>query len=174
MVTNNINLEALGKYFEEVKKDPSQAKKTKRVDGEWVLEQGRPQFKAELNFEQGSEIIQSDFAPFMGGWGSRPDPIQYCLYGLASCFAGTFAAIASQEGVVLKKFKVSVENKIDLSRTLGLSENPIVEEMILTSVIESDASKDKIAEIMDLAVQRCPGVYCLTKPIPLKTNLVIE
>ncbi len=174
MVANNINLEALGKYFEEVKKDPSQAKKTKLVDCEWVLEQGKPQFRAEVNFEQGSESIQSDFAPFMGGWGSKPDPIQYCLYGLAACFAGTFVAIVSQEGITLKKFKISVENKIDLSQTLGLSENPIVEEVTITSVIASDAPKEKIAELLDLATKRCPGIYCLTKPIPLKTNLVIE
>jgi len=35
----------------------------------------------------------------MGGEGLAPDPIQYCLYGLAACYAGTFAGLAAAQGV---------------------------------------------------------------------------
>ena len=98
---------------------------------------------------------------------------QYCLYGRDICFIGTFVAVVSQEGVTLKKYKVSIKNKIDLSQTLGLSGNLIVEELIITSVVTSDASKEKIAELLDLATKRCLGIYYLSKPIPLKTNMVI-
>ena len=174
MVRNNVNVEAVEKFVEEVKKDPAQARKVKRVTGEWVFQEGEPQFRAELEFPRGKEVIQADFAPFMGGGGIKPDPIQYCLYGFASCFAGTFAAVAAMEGVTLKKLSVVAENKLDLSRTFGLTDNPPVEEVELTVTVSSDAPPEKLQEIERLARERCPGVYCITNPIPLKTKLLRE
>lgn len=174
MVRNNVNVAAVEKFVEEVKKDPAQAKKVKRVVGEWVFQEGEPQFKAEVEFPKGKEIVQADFAPFMGGGGQKPDPIQYCLYGFASCFAGTFAAVAAMEGVTLKKLTVAAENRMDLSRTFGLADNPLVEGVELTVTVSSDAPPEKLQEIERLARERCPGVYCITNPIPLKTTLLQE
>jgi uncharacterized OsmC-like protein len=110
----------------------------------------------------------------MGGGGRKPDPVQYCLYGLAACFAGTFATLAAMEGVALKKLVVAAENRVDLSRTLGLSWNPIVEGVEITVMVSADAPREKLEEIERLARERCPGVYCLTTPIPLTTHLVVE
>jgi uncharacterized OsmC-like protein len=170
---NNINAEAVLKFLEEVKQNPLAAKKAKRLEGEWVLAEGQPQFRATVEFPGGTQVLESDFAPFMGGWGKKPDPIQYCLYGFAACYASTFAAVATMEGVILKKLRVAIENKVDLSRSLGLSKNPAVEEVQVTMTVEADASREKIEEIERLALERCPAVYCLTNPIPLKTQLVV-
>lgn len=167
-------MEAAAKFFEEVKDNPEVAKKSKKVEGEWVFEEGKPQFKSLLEFKDGEEILEADFAPSMGGGGRKPDPIQYCLFGMASCFAGTFIAIASMEGVPVQKLKIAVENKVDSSRTLGLSDNPIIEEVKATFTIKSTAPKEKIEEIEKLAQERCPGVYCLTNPIKLKTKIEVE
>ncbi len=38
MGLNNINTGAAGKFMEEARKDPLVAKKSKRVEGEWVVE----------------------------------------------------------------------------------------------------------------------------------------
>lgn len=174
MGINNINTAAAGKFLEEAKKDPQVTKKTKRVEGEWVFEEGRPQFRATLAYKEGESIAESDFAPFMGGMGLAPDPIQYCLFGMAACYAGTFVSIAAMEGVELSSLNVAVENKVDLSRSLGLSDNPIVEEVVVTLSVTSDAPQDTLDNIEELARQRCPGVYCLTNPIPLKTVLKVN
>jgi len=174
MTINNVNREAMRKFAEEAKRNPEVAKKSKRVEGEWVLDESRPQFRARLEYPMGTDRVEADAVPFMGGGGRKPDPLQYCLYGTASCFAGTFAAIAAMEGVVLKKLTVVAENKVDLSRTLGLSDNPIVQGVEITVNVQADAPKEKLAEIERLARERCPGVYCLTHPIPLRTQLVVE
>lgn len=145
-------------------------KKTKRVDGEWVFEEGQPQFKAALAYKEGERVIESDFAPFMGGMGLAPDPVQYCLYGLAACFAATFVSLAAMEGIVLQRLKIAVENKLDLTRTLGLSSNPIVEGVEVTLIVESEAPRERLESIEALARDRCPGVYCLVNPIQLTTN----
>lgn len=60
MGLNNINTGAMGKFLEEVKADHQAAKKSKRVEGEWVFEDGNPQFKATLSFKEGEKVIESD------------------------------------------------------------------------------------------------------------------
>jgi uncharacterized OsmC-like protein len=174
MGLNNINTDAAGKFMEEARNDPQVAKKTKRVEGEWVFGEGRPQFKATLAFNEGERVVDSDFAPFMGGKGLAPDPIQYCLYGMAACYAGTFVSVATMEGIALQGLRIAVENKVDLTRTLGLSSNPIVEGVEVTLTVTSDAPREKLQQVEALARDRCPGVYCLINPIQLTTNLVAE
>lgn len=172
MALNNINLAEAGKFMEEVKKDPQAAKKSKKVEGEWVFNEGKPQFKATLAFAKGERVVEADLAPFNGGMGLAPDPIQYCLYGLAACFAGTFVTLAAMEGIALKSVKIAVQNKIDLSRALGLTRNPIVEGVEITLTVAADAPREKLEHLEALARDRCPGVYCTVNPIPLTTKLV--
>jgi len=171
MKIHNVDMEKMGQFIEEVKKDPSKAIKTKKVTGEWNLREDVPQFQAKLEFALGDEIVFSDQAPFMGGEGRKPDPIQYCLYGLCACYAATFVSLANLEGVSLKGLKVSAENQVDLSKTLGLSENPIVQKVKITAKVSSSASIEKLKEIEKLARERCPGIFCLTNPIPLETEI---
>ena len=168
---NNINLEAIKKFMEEVQKNPEAAKKTKSISGEWNFEQGNPQFMAEIKFQSGSAVIEADSPQFMGGAGLKPDPIQYCLFGLAACYASTFVSICAEKGIELSKLKVTAENKTNLTKSLGLGEEPIVEKVKLSLEVESDADKEKINEIEKFARERCPGVYCLTNPIKLITEL---
>lgn len=174
MGLNNINTDAAQKFMEEARNDPQVAKKSKRVEGEWVFEEGKPQFKATLAFKEGERVVECDFAPFLGGRGLAPDPIQYCLYGMAACYAATFVSLATMEGIALRGLKIAVENKVDLTRTLGLSSNPIVEGVEMTLTVTSDVSREKLEQIEALARDRCPGVYCLINPIQLTTHLVTE
>lgn len=173
-MTNNVNTDAVLKFADEVRKNPDAAKKTKRIVGEWVLEEGQPQFRARVEYPKGAEILEADTAPFMGGTGIKPDPVQYCLYGLAACYASTFAAIAAGEGIPLGKLTVAAENQVDLSRSIGLSPNPVVEGVTITATVQSEAGREKLEEVERLTRERCPGVYCLTNPIPLTTKLDLE
>jgi len=166
MKINNVDMEKAGAFVEEVKKDKSKALKVKRVEGTWNLEDGKAQFTLTLEHANGSTVVEADAPPFLGGNGLKPDPVQYCLFGLAACFAQTFASIAAEKGVKLKNLKVAAENKVNLSRALGLSDEPIVERVKLLVEV-SDVDKGKIKEIEQLAKERCPGVYCLTNPIKL-------
>jgi len=167
MKLNNINLEKAGAFVEEVKKDKSKALKVKRVEGIWNLEDGKVQFTSTLEHASGTTVVEADGPPFMGGSGIKPDPVQYCLFGLAACFAQTFASIAAEEGIELKNLKVAAENKVNLSKALGLSNEPIVERVKLSVEVSSEVDKSKLKELEKLAKERCPGVYCLTNPIKL-------
>src|SRR3989338_5627540 len=167
MKINNVDIEKAGAFIEEVKQDKSKALKIKRVEGTWNLKEGKVQFTSTLEHAQGSTITEADGPPFLGGSGLKPDPVQYCLFGLAACYAQTFASIAAEKGIKLKQLKVAAENKVNLSRALGLSDEPIVEKVIL-EVKAFGEKGENLSEIKKLAEQRCPGVYCLTNAIKLE------
>ncbi|MBI2100982.1 OsmC family protein [Candidatus Woesearchaeota archaeon] len=171
MKINNVDTEKAGAFAEEVKKDKSKALKVKKVEGTWSLKEGKVQFASILEHAQGSTVVEADGPPFMGGSGIKPDPVQYCLFGLAACFAQTFASIAAEKGIKLKQLKVAAKNKVNLSKALGLSNEPIVKNVKL-QVNAAGESGENLDEIRRLAEERCPGVYCLTNPIKLDVELV--
>ncbi|MEW6036620.1 MAG: OsmC family protein [Candidatus Micrarchaeota archaeon] len=164
MRINNIDTEKAGAFIAEAEADPKKAIKEKSVEGEWVFDDGKPQFRASLKHGEASTVVEADGPGFMGGSSSKPDPVQYCLFGLAACYAQTLAAVAAEKGIMLKKLKVSAANRVNLRKALGLGEEPIVESVRLK--VSVSGGKD-VEELMRLAKERCPGVYCLTNPIKL-------
>ena len=124
-----------------------------------------------MNIEGKQFTVDADMPTKLGGWGTKPGPLHYCLYGLASCYAFTFAAIAAMEGVTLTRLEMEAESQVDFSKVFGLSENPIVEGVKWKVNVSSDAPKEKIERLKKLAEERCPAVYCLTNPIKLTIDL---
>lgn len=171
MKPNNVNLQGMMSFVEQAKSDPGVLKKQKRIEGVWDFQEGHPQFKATLAYPGGERTLEADLAPFMGGAGLAPDPIQYCLYGLAACFAGTFMSLAAADGVTLKSLRVVAENQVDLTKPMGLGDKPVVEKVMLKLIVDADASEAKLHELEQQARERCPGVYCLTRPVPLETRV---
>jgi len=169
---NNINLEEMKSFVEEAKQDLTKSKRTKKVECLWNFDERKPQMESKLSHPKGDTTIYSDLAPFMGGSGLAPDPIQYCLFGLAACFAGTLMSTAAMMGIKIQGLKVSAENYMDFSKTIGLTNNPITEKTKIITEVKSDANKNQLKDLERLARERCPGVYCLINPIPLELELV--
>jgi len=61
---------------------------------------------------------------------------------------------------------------MDLSETLGLTGNPIVEKIKITTSVKSESKEELLKELERLARERCPGVYCLVNPIQLESELI--
>lgn len=173
MKLNNIDVTNIKNTVEILKKDISKAKKINKIQGEWNIGDG-PQFSATIEFENGKTTLFADQPISLGGSGQQPGPMIYCLYGSASCYAATFATLAAIEGVAIKSMRVTAESYIDISKTFGLSDNPIAEKVRFILHVKSDAPKKKIEELEELAKKRCPAVYCLTNPIKVDTVLEIE
>lgn len=173
MKLNNIDVSRLKGTVETLQKDISKARKINRMEGEWNTVDG-PQFSAVIEFENGKVKLTADQPTFLGGGGLQPGPMVYCLYGSASCYAATFATLAAMEGISLRKLKITAESYIDFSKVFGLSDSPIAEKVKFILHVESDAPKNKLLKLEELAQERCPAVYCLTNPIKLETALEIE
>ncbi len=168
-VINNVNVEAL----ERTAADPALLRRKQQGAGEWLLEAGGPQFRAEVSYEGGKVVMESDQPSILGGGGTRPGPLHYCFFGLVSCYAATFATVASQMGLALKKLSGRLEADLNFSRVFGLSQDPIMEEVRITLHVESDAPREKLAEVERLAYDRCPAVFALTSQVRLKPTLEV-
>jgi len=168
---NNVNAKQMETFVAELERDPAVGKKHKVVVGDWSFSERTPQFRASLESPQGKTTVAAELPPFAGGWGTSPDPIQYCLYGLAACFAVTFAATATSQGIALKKLRVTAENWMDLRKQMGLSKDPIIDHVQFTVDAEADVPRERLEELLHLTEERCPGTECITRSIPLKTQL---
>lgn len=173
MRLNNVDIDKCREYGEQVSLDPSKAKKTQVIEGEWALGQGGAQFRSTIKFEGGTTVFEADNPTFMGGGGSLPGPMHYCFYGLASCYTGTFATMASMLGIKLRKLTVRVEADLNFSRALGMGEDPAMDEVRVRLQVVSDAPDEKIREAEALALERCPVVYTLRNPIRLTPTIEI-
>lgn len=168
---NNVNAAEMQKFVASIQKDSSLAKRNKRVTGAWSFSEGQPQFVAPLEYPNGKATVNVELPPFAGGWGTSPDPIQVCLSGLAACFAVTLAAVATAEGLKLTKLEVTAENWMDLRKQMGVSNDNIIERVKFT-VAAAGADRQTLQRLVNLAESRCPGTECVTRAIPLTTELV--
>ena len=173
-VLNNVNVGMLEQVVKEAQTDKSKVKRLQRIEGEWLLKEGGPQFRAEVSFEGGKVVIESDQPKNLGGGGTRPGPLHYCFFGLVSCYTATFAAVASQMGIELRKLTAKLEGNLNFSRVFGLSKEPVMEEIRIALSVESDAPREKLEEIEKLAYERCPAVFALTEKVKLNTSLEVK
>ena len=171
---NNVDLDKVSNTVTKGKEDKSTLKKPIKLQGEWNLAPNTEyQFKTELSFEKGSEVIEIDSPSFLGGIGNRLGPMAYCVAGITSCFIGTFVGIAAQQGVKLTKLKVNTECKINFAKTFDLADEPITEGINFQIDAQSEnADKQKLQEILRMAEDRCPATYSMSHKIGVNAQIV--
>ncbi len=170
-------MEKFKETVENAKKNPSSTKKTMKIEGEWRLDAKKgPQFESKLKTENAGEILlETDETIILGGGGTAANPVQVCIAGLLACYSATFAKWAALEGIELKKFKTIATVNLELATVFGISDTAdIMENMQIDLIVESDASLEKLNEINEIAIKRCPGYYCVSHAITPQINLTKE
>jgi uncharacterized OsmC-like protein len=169
LIINRVEVDRFGETIQKAENDLSKTKKIIEFEGNWEIGKTGPQFSARINTEKGGEfLIQSDETMALGGGGTAPNPVQYGLYGIASCFAATFAKWTAMEGIELNQFKVKVKADMDLSASFGFFQEPaipIYESIKFEIIIDSGMSQEEIEKYNEITKQRCPCYYCLTTAI---------
>lgn len=171
---NNVDLDKVANTVAMGKEDKKTLRKPVKMQGEWNLDSNSEfQFKTELPFENGSQIIEIDSPSFLGGGGNRLGPMAYCIAGITSCFIGTFVGIAANQGIKLTKLKVNTECNINFAKTFDLSEEPITEGINFKIDAQSEnADNQKLQEILNMAEERCPAMYSMTHKINIDAKIV--
>ena len=172
MIRHDVDLSRLMTFVEDARSDPARARRVQLVEGVWNTDEG-PQFRAEIRFEKGAQIMEADQPSTQGGDGRAPNPMLYCLFGLASCYAATFATVAAIEGVEVRALRARAEGRVDHSRALGLSSDPPIEQIALTLLVESPAGVEVLQRIQEEARRRCPAVHCVTSPVRLQVAMEV-
>jgi uncharacterized OsmC-like protein len=172
-VINNTNLDKIAQTVDNGKKDKSTLKKPVKLQGEWNLDPSKGyQFKTELAYEKGKQVIEIDSPSFLGGNGNRLGPMAYCVAGIASCFIATFVSVAATKGIRLTKLNVNTECMINFSKTFDVADEPITEGINFQIEAESDnADKQQLQELVKMAEERCPAMYSMKHEV--KINAII-
>ncbi len=165
-----INFSAIEKFAADVKANSAAGVKEKSVTGECSFGDG-PHFSATVEFAKGKTTLTADNPPFMGGGGVAPDPINYCLFGTASCFAGTLMTVVAERGLAVDKLTVSAHNRVNFHRALGLGKQPPVEQVWLKVEYSGAASQSEMHAAVNESLEICPGAYCISHAIPLSAEV---
>ncbi|MEM4611917.1 MAG: OsmC family protein [Candidatus Nitrosocaldus sp.] len=173
-IVNNVDLSKVSALIEQGKKDKSALRKIIRLEGEWILDESKGfQFRSEMAYEKGKQVLEIDSPTWLGGQGNRLGPMAYCIAGLTSCFIATFASVAASKGIRLKRLKVSSNCTINFAKTLDVADEPITESINFDIDAEAEnADKAKLEEILRLARERCPAVYSMEHVI--RVNAILK
>ena len=173
-ITNNVDLNKISKTIEEGRNDLSTLRRPVKLAAEWNLNPDKPyQFKTELAYEKGKQVIEIDSPSFLGGNGNRLGPMSYCVSLITSCFIATFVTLASSKGIRLSKLNVNAQCNINFAKTFDIADEPITEGIEFQIEAESqDADKQQLEEIIGLAEKRCPAIYSMMHEI--KVNAIIK
>jgi len=55
---DNVDIDKIKAFGEQLKIDPTKARKTQVIEGEWLIKEGGPQFKSKINFEGGQILYR--------------------------------------------------------------------------------------------------------------------
>jgi len=169
---HNVDTGAIEQTIEMGEKDPAAFVQKVNFSGEWQTAAGAPQFKTEIPLPSGDSIpFEADYPPHMGGTGSAPNPLACCFWGGIACFAMTYDQEAAMKGVEIKSLRARVETDVDMSRALGVSDRPPVAGIDWHLEVESDAPAEALEQIKADSDERCPGAYCISNPILLRTHM---
>ncbi len=171
MRINNVDVDRVKQTVAAVQADPGQAKRRNAVEVTWQFDEGQVQMVGTAMVEGKPVTLEADSPTFLGGGGRRPGPIPYCLFGFATCYAGTFAGVAAEQGVRLTRLKVTAETTVDFTRALGIGDTPPSEGLRFVVEAEADGGREVLERLKTAAYERCPGVYCITHAMPLAVTL---
>lgn len=174
-IINNIDLDKIRNTAENGRKNRQSLKKPVKLEGEWNLFDldKEYQFRTEISYEKGKEVIEIDSPSFLGGNGNRLGPMAYCIAGITSCFIATFVTVASSQGIRLNKLKVKSECNINFAKTFDVADEPITEAINFEIDAQSEnVDKQKLQEILTMAEERCPAMYSMLHLITVNAKLL--
>jgi uncharacterized OsmC-like protein len=172
-IINNTDLDKISQTVNNGRRDKSTLRKPVKLQGEWNFDPNKGyQFKTELSYEKGKQVIEIDSPSFLGGNGNRLGPMAYCVAGIASCFIATFVSIVATKGIRLSKLNVNTECVINFAKTFDVADEPITEGNNFHIEAESDnASKQQLQQLVRLAEERCPAMYSMKHEVTVNASI---
>jgi uncharacterized OsmC-like protein len=172
MSINNIDTRQVHEYRKEIIGDPKEAKFTAKIEGDWLFEEGCPQFRSTVKVKDGTYTMEASHPNFAGP-GVRPGPMAFGLFWLAACYTSTYVTEAAMRNIRLTSVKTKVEADLDYTGQFDLGENPLIIEYRIIMEVSGDASDAVFHDLKEYALKRCMGMYTITHAIKLKPELKI-
>lgn len=181
-IRNGVDLDAVDKLAESIKREPSLARVSFSLNSEWkggfraqsetssVSQAGKIDDQRTVTFS-----LESDEPHVLLGEDSAASAGEYVLKALAACYAVTFAANAASVGVDLDALRFRIEGDFDLRGFLGLDDNvrPGLQEVRVEVELSSpNASQEELLDLVQRVEKYSPIRDTLEAHVPVKTQLV--
>lgn len=172
MPLNNIDIQQVKEYRDLIVKNPQDARFTAKVEGEWVFEEGGPQFRSIVKVRDGQYTMEASHPNFMKP-GVCPGPMAFGLFWFAACYSSTFVTEAAARNIPLISVKTRVEADLDYTAQFDLGETPLIHEYRVIMEVSGEADERVLDDLRTYALQKCMGMFTIKNVIPLKVELKI-
>src|SRR5215510_14090026 len=178
-IVNGVNVTKLIGTMDAIRSRPILSKFNFRAKGEWI-EGGHNQITISDFYGAGQThtrsrpfVYDEDEPPVLLGEDHGANAGEYALAALSSCLTSTLIYHAAAQGVVIDEVETTLSGDINLQGYLGMSENVRngYEKVKVTFKIKSEAPKEKIRELVELAQKRSPVFDIFTNPTPVEVSL---
>ena len=170
---NNIDTKQVREYKEVIRKDPKEAKFTARIEGDWLFEEGGPQFRSTVKVKDGTYTMESSHPNFAGP-GICPGPMAFGLFWFAACYSSTFVTEAAMRNLRLTSVKTKVEADLDYTTQFDLGENPLISEYRVTMDVMGEVTDAQVRDLKEYALKRCIGMFTIRNAIALKAEVRLQ
>jgi uncharacterized OsmC-like protein len=179
-IVNGIDVDALFALIGGVKQDAAKAKTNWQVTTTW---QGQTHSRSEVaGFAMGGEPVPRRFAididePCeLGGTNRFANPQEHLLAALNACMTVGYVAQCAVRGITLERLEIETEGEIDLRGFLGIDPAvpPGYETLRYVVRIKGSGTEEEFAQIHDAVMATSPNFYNVSRPIALRSALVVE
>jgi uncharacterized OsmC-like protein len=176
---NGVNVSKLFGTVEAIKGNPDIAKFNFKAKGKWI-NGGHNRtsinefYGACQNFQRNqSFIFEKDEPPVLLGEDHGANPVEYVLAALDGCLTTSLIYHAAAKGIKIDEVETSFSGDLNLHGFLGLDENTRngYEKIKVTFNIKSDAPREKLQELVQLAQNRSPVFDIVSHPTPVEVSL---
>ena len=173
MGLNNIDTKQVIDYKKEIQADPKEAKFTAKIEGDWLFEEGGPQFRSTVKVKDGTYTMEASHPNFAGP-GCRPGPMAFGLFWFASCYSSTFVTEATMRNIKLTAIKTRVEANLDYTAQFDLGDDPLITGFRVFMDVKGDANDAQVQDLKEYALKRCMGMFTIKNAIALKAEVQLR
>ncbi|AGB01720.1 OsmC family protein [Methanoregula formicica] len=170
MGLNNIDTKQVTDYKKEIQTDPNEAKFTAKIEGDWLFDEGGPQFRSTVKVKDGTYTMEASHPNFAGP-ACRPGPMAFGLFWFAACYSSTFVTEAAMRNLKLTSVKTRVEADLNYTVQFDLGNDPLISEYRVFMDVQGDATDAQVQDLKEYALKRCMGMFTIRNAIALKAEV---
>ncbi|MGQ9844897.1 MAG: OsmC family protein [Caldisericia bacterium] len=109
----------------------------------------------------------------LGGKDKGPNPVEFLLFALGGCLGITIKAVSKEINIKIDSLKIHLKGDLNPLRFMGkdFSERAGYKKIDVEIEIKSDASKEKLDELIKIVENRCPVSDNITNNTPINIKL---
>lgn len=119
--------------------------------------------------------FHGDEAADRAGHETGPSPMRYLLSGVAFCLLGWWAKGSAMLDVELASLEVRLRTFLDMRGEHGVADVPANPQwLVLEVTVSSEAPRERMLEMIDWGIARCPLSALVARAIPVHARVVLD